>query len=229
MSGSEVDPGIEFAGAQFAAWRKKKGVTQRQLSDEKLISQAPLVHFERGRSWPRERMRAKLEQRLELPPGQIAEWRYGYAAPPKQTSIPGRIDFMLPALEVAVQSIATAAEDLPSADDPQYWPSVVGKLRDLRKIDSTVSAVARMAPSETTMGLLRTVRGVYDNVLRAAGAARPDEYGPQLYIARTAAQMSVDEAASAAGVSGEVIIAVESCQVEAPPEVQALVLRMGRT
>lgn len=223
----EVDPGIEFAGSQFAAWRKKKGVTQRQLSDEKLISQAPLVNFERGRSWPRERMRARLEQRLELKPGQIAEWRYGYGSPAKQSAIPGRIDFMLPALEVAVQSIAPAVSGLPVVDDPNYWPAVVKTLRDVRKIDSTVSAVARMSPSETTMGLLRTVRDVYDDVLRAAGAARPDEYGPQLYIARTAAQMSIAEAAAAAGVSDEVIVAVESCQVEAPPEIRALLARIG--
>ena len=102
MSGTEGDPGIEFAGTQFAAWRKKMGVTQRQLADEKLISQAPLVHFERGRSWPRERMRAKLEERLGLPPGQIAKWRYGFEAPAKQNAIPGRIDFIVPALEMAV-------------------------------------------------------------------------------------------------------------------------------
>ncbi|MCA4727120.1 helix-turn-helix domain-containing protein [Mycolicibacterium fortuitum] len=227
MSGSEVDPGIEFAGAQFESWRKKKGITQRQLMSEKVISHAALRSFEKGHAWPRERMRARLEQRLELTPGQIAEWRYSYGAPAKQSAIPGRIDFMLPALEVAVQSIAPAVAGLPAADDPEYWPAVVKTLRDVRKIDSTVSAVARMSPSETTMGLLRTVRDVYDDVLRAAGAARPDEYGPQLYVARTAAQMSVAEAAAAAGVSDEVIVAVESCQVEAPPEIRALLARIG--
>ncbi|TXI53492.1 helix-turn-helix domain-containing protein [Mycolicibacterium mageritense] len=228
MTAAEIDPGIEFAGAQFESWRKKKGVTQRQLMSEKVISHVALRDFEKGRSWPRERMRAKLEERLELPPGQIAEWRYSYGAPAKQSAIPGRIDFMLPAVEVAVQSIATAVDDLPPSDTEQYWPAVVSKLRDLRKIDSTVSAVARMAPSETTMGLLRTVRGVYDDLLRAAAAARPNELGPQLYLARTAAQMSINEAASAAGVSDEVITAVESCQLAAPPEVQALLERMGR-
>ena len=68
---------------------------------------------------------------------------------------------------------------------------------------------------------------MYDGVIRAVAAARPSEYGPQLYLARTSAQMSVQEAAAAAGVSEEMITAVESCQVQAPPEVRALLLRLG--
>ena len=218
---------MEFAGAQFAAWRKKMGVTQRQLADEKVISQAPLVHFERGRSWPRERTRAKLEERLGLPAGRIAKWRYGFDAPAKQTAIPGRMDFIVPALEMAVQAISSAVESLPPPDDPQYWPEVVTQLRDLRKLDGTVVAAARVSPTEAVLTQLRTVRRVYDQAIRAASIARPDEYGPQLYLARTSAQMSIAEAAAAAGVSDEMITAVESCQVEAPPEVQALLLRLG--
>ena len=218
---------MEFAGAQFAAWRKKMGVTQRQLADEKVISQAPLVHFERGRSWPRERMRAKLEERLGLPAGQIAKWRYGFDAPAKQTAIPGRMDFIVPALEMAVQAISSAVESLPPPDDPQYWPEVVTQLRDLRKLDGTVVAAARVSPTEAVLTQLRTVRRVYDQAIRAASIARPDEYGPQLYLARTSAQMSIAEAAAAAGVSDEMITAVESCQVEAPREVRALLLRLG--
>jgi transcriptional regulator with XRE-family HTH domain len=218
---------MEFAGAQFAAWRKKMGVTQRQLADEKLISQAPLVHFERGRSWPREGMRAKLEERLGLPAGQIAKWRYGFESPTKPTAIPGRIDFIVPALEMAVQSIAKSAETLPPPDDPQYWPVVVDTLRDLRRLDTTVVSASRVSPTEAVLTQLRAVRRIYDAVIRAAAIARPNEYGPQLYLARTSAQMSNEEAAAAAGVSEEMITAVESCQVEAPPEVRALLLRLG--
>ena len=218
---------MEFAGAQFAAWRKKMGVTQRQLADEKVISQAPLVHFERGRSWPREGMRATLEERLGLPAGQIAKWRYGFESPTKPTAIPGRIDFIVPALEMAVQSIAKSAEMLPSPDDLQYWPVLVDTLRDLRRLDATVVSAARVSPTEAVLTQLRAVRRIYDAVIRAAAIARPDEYGPQLYLARMSAQMSNEEAAAAAGVSEEMITAVESCQVEAPPEVRALLLRLG--
>lgn len=218
---------MEFAGAQFAAWRKKMGVTQRQLAAESVISQAPLVHFEKGRSWPRERMRAKLEERVGLPPGQIAKWRYGFDAPAKQTAIPGRMDFIVPALEVAVQSVAKSAATLPAPDDPRYWSVVVETLRDLRKVDATVVSASRVSPTEAVLTQLRTVRHAYDALIRAAAIARPDEYGPQLYLARTSAQMSIEEAAAAAGVAEEIIAGVESCQIEAPPEIRGLLLRLG--
>lgn len=218
---------MEFAGAQFAAWRKKRGVTQRQLMGEKIISHVALRQFEQGRSWPREGMRAKLEQRLGLPAGQIADWRYAHGAPANGRAIPDSIEVMVSALEMAVERVATAVETLPSTDDPQYWSIVVERLRDLRRLDATVVSAARVSPTEAVLSHLRTVRRVYDGLIRAAAIARPDEYGPQLYLARTSAQMSVEEAAAAAGVSEEMITAVESCQVEAPPEIRALLLRLG--
>src|SRR5262245_5406682 len=196
---------MEVAGAQFAAWRKKMGVTQRQLMSEKIISHVALRQFEQGNSWPRERMRARLEERLGLPPGQIADWRYEHGAPARARAIPGSIEVMISALEMAVESIATATETLPAPEDPQDWPKVVPRLRDLRKLDATVVSAARVSPTEAVLTRLRTVRRVYDRVIRAAAIARPDEYGPKLYLARTSAQMSIEEAAAAAGVSEEII------------------------
>src|SRR5258705_5921940 len=95
---------MEFAGAQFAAWRKKQGVTQRQLMGEKIISHVALRQFEQGHSWPREGMRARLEERLGLPAGQIADWRYEHGAPAKARAIPGSIEVMVAALEMTVRS-----------------------------------------------------------------------------------------------------------------------------
>ena len=158
---------MEFAGAQFAIWRKKKGVTQRQLMDEKIISQAPLVHFENGRSWPRERTRAKLEQRLGLPAGQIANWRYGNAAPATADAMPLRTDVMVAALDIALQAVTSDVQNLPRAEDPRYWSAVVKTLRDLRKLDATVTAAARTTPVEAVLAQLRTVRRTYDRLLRA--------------------------------------------------------------
>ena len=227
MSGTNGDPGMEFAGAQFAAWRKKQRVTQRQLMGEKIISHVALRQFEQGHSWPREGMRARLEERLGLPAGQIADWRYEHGAPAKARAIPGSIEVMVAALEMTVERIAKSAETLPAPDDPRYWSVVVETLRDLRKVDATVVSASRVSPTEAVLTQLRTVRRVYDAVIRAAAIARPDEYGPQLYLARTSAQMSVEEAAAAAGVSEEIISGVESCQVEAPPEIRGLLLRLG--
>lgn len=228
MAGEPLDPAVGFAGAQLAAWRKKKGISQRQLMHEKVISHAALRAFEKGNSWPREHMRAKLEDRLGLPAGQIADWRYQHGIPARPPSaIPGSIDVMISALNVAVQGQVSAAQNLPPSDDPQYWAILTERLHELHKLDTTVVAASRVAPTETVLTQLRNVRRTYDQLVRAAAAARPDAPGPQLYLARTSAQMSITEAAEAAGVTAELISAVESCQVEATPEVRALLQRLG--
>lgn len=226
VSGEETDPGVAFAGSQFALWRRKKGVTQRQLMDEKIISQAPLVNFEKGRSWPRERTRAALEQRVGLPAGQITRWRYGDAARATASAMPLRTDLMVAALDIAVQAVLTQADRVPDPASADYWPAVVESLRELRKLDATVSAAARTSPSDAVLTHLRAVRRCYDRLMRAAAAADPDQVGPQLYVARTAAQMSTQEAAQIAGVPEPTINAVESCQIEPDPQIRGLLARL---
>ncbi len=228
MPGAEIDQGVRFAGAQFAAWRKKMGVSQRQLMSEKVISHAALRAFEKGTAWPREQTRAKLENRLGLRAGQIDDWRYHDGAPAKASSaIPASIEVIASALEAAVQSQTTAAQNLPTPEDPRYWATAVERLHDLHKLDDTVVAASRLAPTEAVLTQLRNVRHTYDQLIRAVAAARPEEYGPQLYLARTSMQMSIAEAAEAAGVAPGMISAVESCQVEATPEVRALLEHLG--
>ena len=228
MPGAGIDQGVRFAGAQFAAWRKKKGVSQRQLMTEKVISHSALRAFEKGEAWPREQTRAKLEGRLGLPAGQIDDWRYQDGAPARPASaIPASIDVIASALEAAVQSQTSAAQNLPAPDDPRYWETAVERLQDLHKLDATVVAASRVAPTEAVLTQLRNVRQTYDHLIRALAAARPDQYGPQLYLARTSTQMSIAEAAEAAGVAPGMIAAVESCQVEATPEVRALLEHLG--
>ena len=226
MSGEVNDPAKAFAGAQFRVARRKKGLSQRQLYAEKLISPAALSHFEKGLSWPRARMQTKLEERIGLPAGQIEAWRRGYRGPESSVSTLPTEHLMVAALQVAVSGVESGIAAIPAPDDPGYWNAVLSNLRDLRKLDTTVAAAARVVSSVEVLGTLRAVRRRYDELIRAAAVARPHEVGPQLYVARTAAQMSTDEAAAAAGVAESTINDVESCQIEAPREVQALLLRL---
>ena len=70
---------MEFAGAQFAAWRKKMGVTQRQLAErEGDFASAAASTSSKGEAGPAKACAPKLEERLGLPAGQIANWRYGF-------------------------------------------------------------------------------------------------------------------------------------------------------
>ena len=60
------DPGIARAGAAVAARRRELDIKQRNLAKYKIINAGALIAFEKGRSWPRERTRAKLEEVLQL-------------------------------------------------------------------------------------------------------------------------------------------------------------------
>lgn len=225
MSDPISDPAKAFAGAQFRVARKEAEVTQVELYDEKLISPAALSHFENGLSWPRAKMQAKLEDRIGLPAGQIEAWRRAYRPAESSGSIVPTSDLMVSmvsALQVAVSAVESGIASMPDAASADYLPAAINNLRELRKLDDTVAAAARVAPSAQVLGTLRKVRGHYDQLLRAVAAARPRELGPRLYVARTAMQMSAAEAAATAGVDESTINDVESCQVPARAEIHAL-------
>ncbi|OOK71104.1 FHA domain protein [Mycobacterium kansasii] len=77
---SEPDPGVVRAGAAAAARRRELDISQRSLAADGIINAGALIAFEKGRSWPRERTRAKLEEVLQWPPGTIARIRQGEPA-----------------------------------------------------------------------------------------------------------------------------------------------------
>src|SRR3954464_3180106 len=72
-----VDAGLVRAGAAAAARRRELDISQRSLAAEGIINAGALIAFEKGRSWPRERTRAKLEEVLQWPKGTIARLRRG--------------------------------------------------------------------------------------------------------------------------------------------------------
>ena len=72
-----LDPGMVRAGAAAAARRRELDISQRSLATDGIINAGALIAFEKGRSWPRERTRAKLEEVLRWPPGTIARLRQG--------------------------------------------------------------------------------------------------------------------------------------------------------
>ena len=82
-SAVEVDPGMARAGAAAAARRRELDISQRSLAADGIINAGALISFEKGRSWPRERTRAKLEEVLQWPPGTIARIRRGGPAVPE--------------------------------------------------------------------------------------------------------------------------------------------------
>lgn len=76
------DPGVVRAGAAAAARRRELDISQRSLAADGIINAGALIAFEKGRSWPRERTRAKLEEVLQWPAGTIARIRRGEPTEP---------------------------------------------------------------------------------------------------------------------------------------------------
>ncbi len=77
-SDEDADPDIARAGAAVAARRRELDLTQRGLARDRIINAGALISFEKGRSWPHESTRTRLEQVLQWPAGAIAgassEW-----------------------------------------------------------------------------------------------------------------------------------------------------------
>src|SRR6187200_1112350 len=118
-----VDSGLVRAGAAAAARRRELDISQRSLAADGIINAGALIAFEKGRSWPRERTRAKLEEILQWPAGTIATIRYGGQVPgavPEPPADAGTASLIAGTVEVAMTTLGAAVESLPGDDDPDF-------------------------------------------------------------------------------------------------------------
>ena len=195
------DPGIARAGAAVAARRRELDIKQRNLAKYKIMNAGALIAFEKGRSWPRERTRARLEEILQWPAGTIATIRYGGPVPgatPEPPADDGAASVIVGAVEVAMKTFGTAIESLPPDDDAEFSERVTVILADLRKLEAVVARAAQRS------------RGTPDDLMFRAAAAPGATLGQRLYAARRRANLSAAETANAAGLPAELVDAVEA-------------------
>jgi transcriptional regulator with XRE-family HTH domain len=208
------DPGIARAGAAVAARRRELDIKQRNLAKYKIINAGALIAFEKGRSWPRERTRAKLEEVLQWPAGTIATIRYGGAVPgsaPEPPADDGTASLFAGTVDVAMTTLGAAIESLPPADHPDFSARATVILADLRKLESVVARAAQRSRGTADVVLaLRTVRRAYDDLMFRAAAAAGATLGQRLYAARRRANLTAAETANAAGLPVELVDAVEA-------------------
>lgn len=226
----ELDPGIVRAGSAAAARRRELDISQRSLATDGIINAGALIAFEKGRSWPRERTRAKLEEVLEWPPGTILRIRQGGAvdgattsvAPPAQTpptdspisdgqSRGGEASLIAQAVVAAVDVCSLAIVALPPADDPEFIERSAPILADLRQLETVV--VQAMRIGRITSELVRALRAVrhYRDELMVLGATAPSApLGQRLYAARRRANLSTLEIAQVAGIDEQQILRAEA-------------------
>ena len=215
-----VDPGMVRAGAAAAARRRELNISQRSLAADGIINAGALIAFEKGRSWPRERTRARLEEVLRWPPGTIARLRTGEPVSagdrtaPVPTSAPGdEMSLLAEAVITAVSGFDSTIDSLPDPADPAFTARVTGVLADLRQLEAVAARAARIGRvTPPLIKALSAVRTRYDKLMLRAAAAASPTLGQRLYAARRNANLTIPETAQAAGVSEDDVAAVEAEQ-----------------
>lgn len=219
------DVGRARAGAAVAARRRQLGISQRSLAVDGVITAAALIAFEKGRSWPREGTRRKLEAVLDWEPGSIDRIRRG-EAPDRvspQPSLGDQQSLLVAALAAAANALTSAAEALPARDDPEFAPRAAAALADLRQLESVASKAARIGPA--TPELLRalaTIRRQYDELMLAAARSAAATLGQRVYAVRRLNALTDAELAQASGISEQVIARAQAEQSLTATEAAAL-------
>jgi transcriptional regulator with XRE-family HTH domain len=210
-----VDPGLVRAGAAAAARRRELDISQRSLAADGIINAGALIAFEKGRSWPRERTRAKLEEVLQWPPGTIARLRQGepVARERPTDAVPGADERQLIAQAVitAVHTLAGVVDSLPPVDDAEFTPRATAILADLRPLEAVAARATRI--SQVTPALIKalgTVRRQIDELTMLAATAPRATLGQRVYATRRRANLTIAETAQAAGVSEDDIARAEA-------------------
>jgi transcriptional regulator with XRE-family HTH domain len=212
-----LDAGVARAGAAAAARRRELDISQRSLAADGIINAGALIAFEKGRSWPRERTRAKLEKVLQWPPGTIERLRQGepVARKPDIGAAPGSDEGQLIAQAVitAVHTLDGAVEALPATDDSDFIPRVTAILADLRQLEAVAARATRISKvTPTLIKALGTVRRQIDDLTMRAASAPRATLGQRIYAARRRANLTIAETAQAAGISEEDLLKAEAEQ-----------------
>jgi transcriptional regulator with XRE-family HTH domain len=213
VTDSADDRGPARAGAAVAARRRQLGISQRSLAADGVITAAALIAFEKGRSWPRARTRARLEEVLQWQPGAIDRIRRGEstgqpAAPPSSMDEP---TLLAAALTSAAHALTAVVDALPPADDPQFGTRVTATLADLRQLEAVASKAARVGPPDPDLlRALAAIRRHYDGLMRTAANGPDATLGQRVYSVRRLNALTDAEMARACGVSDDVVVRAQA-------------------
>lgn len=225
------DTGRRRAGQAVAARRQRLGLSQRDLNDDKTISQSVLVAFERGRSWPRQSTRTKLEVRLQWPLGTIDRIRTGLINDNDHSRMDScdeaahQITLTVEAAQIALDNITTRIGELPPPTGAGFTAAAAPLLEDLRKLRETSARAAHhRATNVEAVLVLSDIRRAYHELMLLCARSPEPTLGQRLYAFRHRTKLTIDETAHAAGVSADSINAAEAEQPVPDTAVGALEL-----
>ncbi|MCG7609698.1 hypothetical protein BA059_04845 [Mycolicibacterium sp. (ex Dasyatis americana)] len=250
LATGEFDVGLIRAGAAAAARRRELDISQRSLAADGIINAGALIAFEKGRSWPRERTRLKLEEVLRWPPGTIARLRQGGPVPDPAMPAPAAVEpptvvtaqpalattppandevpLIAQAVLTAVNTLESTIATLPAVGEPEFTPRVTSVLADLRQLEAVAARAARLSMvTPALIKALSAVRRQIDELTTRAATAPGATLGQRLYAARRAANLTLSETATAAGVSEDTVARAEAEYPVDAPAVHALETLIG--
>lgn len=212
---NHLDPGVVRAGAAAAARRRELDISQRSLAADGIINAGALIAFEKGRSWPREKTRARLEEILRWPAGTIVRIRDGGASPGEASRKAPTADEQTPLIAQAViaaaDSCARAIAALPSGEDPGFAGAAAPILADLRRVETVAIRATQFGKASLPLiRALSTVRHHYHDLMMLSAKTPQATLGQRLYAARRQADLSVAETAHAAGVAEDEVVRIEA-------------------
>lgn len=239
-----TDPDILRAGQAVAARRAQLEISQRLLAREKVANVGTLAAFEQGRRFPRRQTLARLEEALHWPPGTIQRLRDGeYPAQAVAGMSTGddrtavvtstvQAPLMAEAVQMALAGITSAIENLPAPSDPDFAGRANATLSDLRRLEGVASNAARSAKGAPEVVMtLSAVRKAYTDLMLTAARAPRATLGQRLFAARHHAELNAQEAANAAGVPVDLIVAAEAEEqppIDAIAAIETLIAALNR-
>ncbi|MGK2870138.1 MAG: transcriptional regulator [Mycobacterium sp.] len=211
------------AGAAAAARRRELNVSQRSLAADGVINAGALIAFEKGRSWPRQGTRAKLESVLQWPAGAIERIRRGDPIEGGTSRRPAaEVPLIAQAVVAAANTFGSTIDVLPEVTDPGFTPRATAILADLRQLEAVAARAARIQVTPELIRALSTVRSRIDELTRRAADAPDATLGQRLYGLRRRANLTVGETAQAAGLTEDVIVRAEAEQPVSAAEAKAV-------
>jgi hypothetical protein len=149
--------------------------------------------------------------------------------PPTRFPTPCRIRCWS-AVELALDGIKARAANLVAPADPGFSTEVGRLLAELPRLQTTTANAARSAKGSGVALLLSDVRRTYNELMLRAARAPGAPLGARLYAARRDTELTVEEAATAAGVDPEAVADAEADRpvaAEAAAALEALITQLG--
>jgi len=131
----------------------------------------------------------------------------------------GEAPVIVSLVEAAMQMFSAAIDALPDTSDPEFSGRANVILSGLRKLQTALTkAASRGRATPSVIVSLSGVRTRYDALMAMASEAPGATLGQQLYVVRRRAKLSAQETANGAGLTPELLDAIEAEEIPTDDE-----------